>query len=729
MQIKHLAATFGRLENENLSLMPGLNIIEAPNEGGKSTWTAFIRVMLYGLNTRDRSPCADKRRYMPWSGSAMEGRMEALTSRGDVTILRRTARANSPMGAFSAVYTGTSTPVEALTSANCGEALLGVPQEIYERSAYIRQSGVAVDQNAALERRIAALITTGEEDTSYSDAADCLRRQLNRRQSNRATGLLPQLDQEISSLRAALDEIAGLEASLRRDIGRRDQLLAQEEQLRRQISLHDAADRAQQAVQIQQAQSALDQAQSEVEAARRSVASLPTREELEALRGSMDALEMVERAAASAQQQVQAAAARLNQAEDALSAHPLSRYTPEEAARLPLGNGARPRLTALPLCLSLLAGIVCAAAVSLGQGNHLAAVALGLVVFSLLTLFFVVFLHRRQLAWDTDSAERRRQQQEQLSAYTILYEKAASARAAHQTAQAAWAAVSASCSTDLASLLSQVCHFQPVDNLSAARQAVEDGISRWAALERALHALETSRMRLELLSRGSPASPAGQVGPAERPCVPRRQLQEELGQVGPALQVLQRQIHTAQGRVQALGDPVQLQTELRQREERRAALQREYDAIALAMDVLSEANAALQTRFSPALGEKSAKIFTKLTNGKYNRVLLDRELNPSTQQAGQILPREAALLSQGTSDQLYLAVRLAVCSMVLPAEQAAPVLLDDALVSFDDRRMAAALDYLAELAQERQILLFTCQHREAAYLSQSHPGQYHKISL
>jgi len=728
MQIKHLAATFGRLENESLSLMPGLNIIEAPNEGGKSTWTAFIRIMLYGLNTRDRSPYADKRRYMPWSGSAMEGRMEALTSRGDITILRRTARANSPMGAFSAVYTGTSTPVEALTSANCGEALLGVPQEIYERSAYIRQSGVAVDQNAALEQRIAALITTGEEDTSYSDAADRLRRQLNRRQSNRTTGLLPQLDQEISSLRAALDEIAGLEASLRRDIGRRDQLLAQEEQLRRQISLHDAADRAQQAVQIQQAQSALDQAQSEVEAARRSVASLPTCEELEALRGSMDALEMVERAAASAQQQVQAAAAQLNQAEAALSAHPLSGYTPEEAAQLPLGNGARPRLTALPLCLSLLAGIGCAAAF-FARENYLVAVSLGLGVFGLLTLFFVALLHRRQLAWDADSAGRRRQQQEQLSAYTILYEKAASARAAHQTAQAAWAAVSASCSTDLASLLSQVCHFQPVDNLSAARQAVEDGISRWAALERALQALETSRMRLELLSCGSPASPAGQAGPAERPCVPRRQLQEELGRVAPALQELQRQIHTAQGRVQALGDPVQLQAELRQREERRAELQREYDAIALAMDVLSGANAAIQTRFSPALGEKSAKIFTKLTNGKYNGVLLDREMNPSTQEAGQILPREAALLSQGTSDQLYLAVRLAVCSMILPAEQAAPVLLDDALVSFDDSRMAAALDYLVELAQERQILLFTCQHREAAHLSQSHPGHYHKISL
>ena len=166
MRIHQLAATFGRLENKTLDLGPGLNIIEAPNEGGKSTWTALLRVMFYGLNTRDRSPQADKRKYLPWSGSAMEGRMTLTTGSEDLTILRRTARANAPMGAFSALYTGSSEPVPWLTSANCGEELLGVPQEVYERSAFIRQSGLTVDHSEALEQRIASLITTGEEDTS-----------------------------------------------------------------------------------------------------------------------------------------------------------------------------------------------------------------------------------------------------------------------------------------------------------------------------------------------------------------------------------------------------------------------------------------------------------------------------------------------------------------------------------------------------------------------------------
>ena len=44
------------------------------------------------------------------------------------------------------------------------------------------------------------------------------------------------------------------------------------------------------------------------------------------------------------------------------------------------------------------------------------------------------------------------------------------------------------------------------------------------------------------------------------------------------------------------------------------------------------------------------------------------------------------------------------------------MILDDALLSFDDDRLHAALDYLLEESESRQILLFTCQKRESAYL-------------
>ena len=58
---------------------------------------------------------------------------------------------------------------------------------------------------------------------------------------------------------------------------------------------------------------------------------------------------------------------------------------------------------------------------------------------------------------------------------------------------------------------------------------------------------------------------------------------------------------------------------------------------------------------------------------------------------------------------LYLALRLAVAEELTPD---APIILDDALVRFDDQRLKEALTVLMEEAQSKQVILFSCQTRE-----------------
>lgn len=164
MKIKRMTASFGGLEGARLELGPGLNVIQAPNEGGKSTWAGFLKAMLYGIDTRDRDRkgyLADKNRYQPWSGAPMEGEL-VLTWHGRDITLRRGRQGNSPFGAFSAVYTGTEEPVPGMTGDTCGQLLLGVGQEVFERSAFVGQGGsLAVTSVPELERRIAALVSSG----------------------------------------------------------------------------------------------------------------------------------------------------------------------------------------------------------------------------------------------------------------------------------------------------------------------------------------------------------------------------------------------------------------------------------------------------------------------------------------------------------------------------------------------------------------------------------------
>ena len=165
MRIYQMTATFGKLEHDTLVLKPGLNIVQAPNEWGKSTWCAFLLAMLYGLDTRAKSTktaLADKERYAPWSGSPMAGRMDICWQGRDITI-ERTTKGRIPMGVFRAYETKTGIPVPELTAANCGQILLGVEQGVFRRSGFVRFSDLPVTADEDLRRRLNALVTTGDE--------------------------------------------------------------------------------------------------------------------------------------------------------------------------------------------------------------------------------------------------------------------------------------------------------------------------------------------------------------------------------------------------------------------------------------------------------------------------------------------------------------------------------------------------------------------------------------
>ena len=252
-----------------------------------------------------------------------------------------------------------------------------------------------------------------------------------------------------------------------------------------------------------------------------------------------------------------------------------------------------------------------------------------------------------------------------------------------------------------------------------------------AALSRALNLEERqglARTRLEgarrlfdeLAAQGGQALEAMPEG-LTRPGRPPEETEEQLAAVTAALERVERLRSMALGEQRAVGDPAALAA---RREELQGELDRrktEYEAISIALDALKRANTQLQERFSPELNRRAGEWMARLTGGKYAAVSLTRELEAAALERDSVLPRRSLALSRGTVDQLYLAVRLAVCQLCLPGEDPAPLVLDDALVTFDDRRMALALDALAELGRERQILLFTCQEREGNYL-EGRPG-------
>ncbi len=211
MRILSMTATFGKLEHRTLTLKPGLNVIDAPNEWGKSTWCAFVLAMLYGLDTRARTTgraLAEKEKYRPWSGSPMEGRMDLVWQDRNITLQRRTT-GRVPLGDFRAYETDTGLPVPELTAENCALVLLGVERSVYQRTGFIRLEELPVAQDEALRRRLNALVTTGDESQA-GDLLETKLRDLKNRCRHNHTGLIPQAERELAACTEKQAQIAQL---------------------------------------------------------------------------------------------------------------------------------------------------------------------------------------------------------------------------------------------------------------------------------------------------------------------------------------------------------------------------------------------------------------------------------------------------------------------------------------------------------------------------------------
>ncbi len=595
MNILSMTATFGCLDQATLTLHEGLNLLELPNESGKSTWCAFLRAMLYGLESRKGGALSERNRYTPWSGAAMSGSMD-LVWQGKAITLRRFGKGSNPFGGFQAVYTGTEEAVPGLTADNAGEMLLGVTKEVFQRTCFIPQGGLQVDQSGDLERRVAALAASGEEDVSYSDAEKRLRDWRNQRQSNRANGTLPKLRTQLSEVQAQRQRLLDARAKGTQAQSQLESLETELQEVGQDLARHERAAQAQRAA---------------------------------------DQRERYERAAQ-----------RLAQAEDALAQAQAEESQARSAVPPEPGNGWAGRLA---LSLTLLAGcalMVCAVVFSLWP---LALGGLSLLNIGALGTHLLNKARKAaQAAFDQARA-----------ALTAAQEKTQAAQAEHIAAQAAWEAISA---------------------------------------------------------QGEPPAPVAVDDQPRRALADDQLCQRRLTE---AVALCRAQMARSQGEEEALGGLAPMDETERALTERIAQEEEELAALELALEALDAANASLRSRFSPALNAQAGAILSRLTGGKYTALTFTRAFEALAQTpAG---ARSAQLLSQGTADQTYLALRLALCRLALSGDDTPPVVLDDALVCFDDTRLALALEVLGELARERQVLLFTCQSRERLAISQRNP--------
>ena len=110
---------------------------------------------------------------------------------------------------------------------------------------------------------------------------------------------------------------------------------------------------------------------------------------------------------------------------------------------------------------------------------------------------------------------------------------------------------------------------------------------------------------------------------------------------------------------------------------------------------------------------RAGMLFTGLTGSSFARLQIDddndgRVVLKGVRPDGRLV--DVAAMSDGSHDQLYLALRLASLESWLLSHEPVPFVVDDILLNFDDLRATAALKALAELSRRTQVLFFTHHH-------------------
>ena len=117
-----------------------------------------------------------------------------------------------------------------------------------------------------------------------------------------------------------------------------------------------------------------------------------------------------------------------------------------------------------------------------------------------------------------------------------------------------------------------------------------------------------------------------------------------------------------------------------------------------------------QTRQGPMLA-RASEIFQALTLGSFSRLLVDADSHDSPRlvsiRTDGNKPVEVPGLSEGTRDQLYLALRLAALDQQASQGSRMPLIADDLFINFDDRRTEAGLQVLGEVSRRMQVILLT----------------------
>ena len=170
MKIERIQITaFGKLDDFELLPKDGINIIEGPNESGKSTIAAFIRFIFYGLSGKAEGEISPRERFLSWSKTEASGSLTLSSEKGRFRIER--AIVKNARG-FSEHLTVVDLQNGAILK-NADPAVMfldAMPEEVFCRTAFVAQSDGSGFDNKKITEAIENILSSADESVNTKKA-------------------------------------------------------------------------------------------------------------------------------------------------------------------------------------------------------------------------------------------------------------------------------------------------------------------------------------------------------------------------------------------------------------------------------------------------------------------------------------------------------------------------------------------------------------------------------
>lgn len=650
------------MNDRKIEFTDGFSHLKLPSGWGKNTLCAFLRVMLYGPGTQRRD-LGSIDQFMPVDGQPMMGRLEIEWNGRDVTIQRRTG-SGEPMQEFEAYYTDSGERCRLLTAKNCGQVLLGMSEDDFVSNMLVEGEDL-VRPAAEVQQQLLSMMHTGDA-------------------SKRADKALAILDDWCGDIHAEGGELFRAE----QQETQLSEQLSQLEKLTKEIQIQKANCRklGQQAAKAQDAYEAeakrCDAQIVDTENRRRSmredreqrIQEIKTRvpdEELvrkagEVLYGYEGAVQLE----AEKRESMPAVETRRRQAMERMEQARVER-------EIEVDRVMRPKIRWIAGAFALVFAVLAAATgiiqvewfpqmaeiAGLLEAGHLPVI-LSALAMACLLLTFVGSVQKPPAPLPDIDDERKQldmeyQQilDEQQMAASVLREEQERIIAAGRTLS------------------------PEVNTVEQATNVIRSALADLQLIRREQSVLGDIILEIQR-APGEDSLPVDMRQNLE-------QMHSEQIASQEALDMAREQLAHVQAQADAIGTLDGVRRQLADCKARIAALKKQYEAARHARQMIAEENAALKQKISPDIIERAKSYLSFLT--------VDPEVPNAL--------GEEHTWSAGTPDQLYLALRLAICQTL--GIKDAPLILNDPFLTADEARTDRGIALLRVVARQRQVILLT----------------------